>query len=161
MRLVVWCAATGVAVACALPKAEIDPSVGAAGAAPAKAGASGTGGSGTGGGGGAGTAAHGGTDVGAAGQSGEFGADARELACGDYCQTYLQNCAGFPANDYTGLDDCLKTCFTSDWPFGADQAQVNSVQCRVTHAHLAATSQNPHCFHSARVPTGTSCAPPQ
>jgi hypothetical protein len=160
MRKNVACFCAGALVgACALPKVDIDPSLGPAasggtggsnsqGGTGGKGAAPGTGGTGA-------TSASGGTDT--TGQGGNTD-DPRELACGDYCNTYLQNCLKSPANDYSGIDDCLNTCFTSDWPLGTDPAQPNSVQCRDVHAHLAATSPNPHCFHSARVPTGTSCA---
>lgn len=142
-------------VACALPKVEIDASLADAGASAGTggtAGSSGGGSAGQGGTGNAGTGPLGGT-------AGVDESDARENACGDYCATYLANCADTDANTYDNSDDCLTTCFTSDWPFGTDQAEVNSVQCRQTHAHLAATAQIPHCVHSGEFPMGTSCAP--
>jgi hypothetical protein len=130
-----------VAVACALPKVEIDESLGS--------GASGGTGSG-------GSGAKGGT--GPLGDGGEFSSDARELKCSDYCETYLENCLDSEANTYDDLDDCVITCFTSNWPFGPDEGEANSLQCRVVHAHLAAAYPNPHCFHSAEVPSLTTCA---
>jgi hypothetical protein len=150
-----WCSAC-VALACALPKYDVDSSLGSGTGASGGAGGStsggGKGGQGT-------TPGSGGSSAVVAGQGGATD-DPRELACGDYCTTYLQNCLTSPANTYTGLDDCLNTCFTSDWPFGDNLAEVNSVQCRDLHAHLAHDLPDPHCFHSAKVPHGTSCAPP-
>ena len=150
-HVLAWCGAAGLCVACALPKVDVDPAL--APEAGASGGQGGTTGAATGGTGG--TSASGGTD--GIGQAGG-GGDARELACSDYCNTYLANCSDSPANMYTGIDDCLNTCFNSDWPLGPDAAQPNSVQCRVLHAHLARDLPDPHCFHSAKVPTGTSCA---
>jgi hypothetical protein len=143
-----WAASAALVVACALPKVEIDASL-------ADAGTSAGTGAGAAGGAGGGSAGRGGS-----GNAGVDQSDARENACGDYCATYLANCADTDANTYDDSDDCLTTCFTSDWPFGTDQAAINSVQCRQTHAHLAATAQVPHCLHSAEVPMGTSCALP-
>ena len=149
---VVWVCAAGMVVACALPKVDVDPSLAPdGGASGGTGGATGSGGSTAQGA----ASGHGGSD--GLGQGGANG-DARELACNDYCTTYLANCTDSPANMYTGVDDCLNTCFTSDWPLGPDAAQPNSVQCRVLHAHLARDLPDPHCFHSAKVPSGTSCA---
>lgn len=141
----VWSAAAVLAAACALPKVDIDPSLtpGAGGGGGGKGGLSGRGGSGA-----------------VTGDAGAGVGDERELACGDYCTTYLANCGDSVANTYDNVGDCLTTCFTSDWPLGSDAAQINSVQCRVVHAHLAETMQDPHCFHSAEVPSKTTCALP-
>jgi hypothetical protein len=154
-RALVWSFAGVLLVACVLPKVDVDPSLGT--------GSGGSSGSpmtaGPVSGGSAGTGVlpeQGGTGDGTAGASD----DPRELACGDYCTTYIKNCHDSPANTYTGLDDCLDTCFTSDWPFGTDDTEPNSLQCRVVHAHLAATLQDPHCYHSAEVPSKTICALP-
>jgi hypothetical protein len=144
-RAFVWCCAAGLCVGCALPKVDVDPTLAPdAGASGGRGGTTGVGASGGIGG------------SSAQGQAG--GGDARELACNDYCNTYLANCLNSPANVYSDVDDCLNTCFNSDWPLGPDAAQPNSVQCRVLHAHLARDLPDPHCFHSAKVPTGTSCA---
>lgn len=153
-RVWTWSAAAIVAAACALPKAEVDPSLtpGAGGTGGATGGSSGTT-SGTNG-----VPNRGGTGP-VTGDAGASAQDERENACGDYCTTYLANCADFPANTYDDLGDCLNTCFTSNWPFGTNAAEVNSVQCRQVHAHLAEQNQDPHCFHSAEFPSGTSCAP--
>jgi len=144
-------AAAALAIACALPKVEIDPSLADAGA---------TGGTGAGGSSGsAGKGSSGKAGMGPLGGSaGADDGDARELACGEYCMTYEDNCGDSEANTYDDLGDCLTTCFSSDWPLGTDPGEVNSVQCRVVHAHLAADAQVPHCLHSAEVPMGTSCA---
>ena len=148
-----WAVGAVLAVACALPKVEIDPSLADAGTS------AGTGGGGSGGS--AGTSSPGKAGMGPLGGGAGAGqSDEREAACGDYCTTYETNCADNDHNTYDDLDDCLNTCFTSDWPLGSDQTQVNSVQCRRTHAHLAATAQIPHCLHSAEFPSDTSCAPP-
>jgi hypothetical protein len=143
----VWLSGACLAVACVLPKVETDPSL--------TAGAGGTAGSGAGGGlpgkGGSGPVA---------GDAGAAAGDEREGACGDYCTTYIANCADTVANTYDDIGDCLTTCFTSDWPLGTDADEPNSLQCRVFHAHLAATVQDPHCFHSAEFPSKTTCALP-
>lgn len=149
-----WSCAGLLVAACVLPSVDVDPSLGAAtggtgGGEPSAGGSSGTGGDVT--------ALQGGSGNGVSGQAGS-GDDPRELACADYCQTYLQNCKDSPANTYTGLDDCLDSCFNLGWPFGNDLTEPNSVQCRQLHAHLAKDQPNPHCFHSAKVPSGTSCA---
>jgi hypothetical protein len=150
-----WSAPALVAVACALPKYDIDPTLdatGNTGGTGGSGGASGTGGrTGTGGSG----ATGGSVGPGGAGQG-----DARELACGEYCMTYQMNCRNSPADTYDDFGDCLDTCFNSDWPLGEDAAQVNSVQCRLLHAHLAENMPDPHCFHSAEFPSKTICAPP-
>lgn len=151
-RRLAWFCAGALALACALPKVDIDPSL----AAASSGGMGGT--TNTGGSGGTGAvSASGGSSSGTGGQG---GSDDREFECGDYCTTYIQNCADSPANTYTGLDDCLNTCFTSDWPLGPDQTQPNSIQCRDLHAHLARTAPDPHCYHSAKVPSKTTCALP-
>ena len=143
------------AAACALPQYEVDPSLDDASKTGGRGGRAGNSG-GTGNSGGAGTSSTGGTgDVGPGGNGG----DARELACGEYCMTYQLNCRTSPANTYDDFGDCLDICFNSNWPFGEDQGEINSVQCRLVHAHLAAKQPDPHCFHSAEVPTGTFCAP--
>ncbi|HTQ03892.1 MAG TPA: hypothetical protein VMI54_08540 [Polyangiaceae bacterium] len=154
-----WSAASLLVAACVLPKFDVDPSLAPATGGTGGSGEPSTGGTGVTSGTGGGTAAQGGTSSNVAGQAGS-GDDPRELACADYCQTYLQNCKDSPANTYTGIDDCLDSCFNLGWPFGTDLTQVNSVQCRDLHAHLAKDLPDPHCFHSAKVPTGTSCAPP-
>lgn len=145
-RALAWSLGCGVAVACALPKIDVDPTLARAGTGGAS--------------GGRGSAGHG--TVGERGGTGALGqagaADDRELQCGDYCATYMKNCLTSPANTYDNLEDCLVTCFDSDWPLGDDQAQPNSIQCRVLHAHLAASMPDPHCFHSAEVPSGAFCA---
>ncbi len=125
-------------VACVLPEVEIDPTLEPAG---------------TGG-------ATGGTGGAVGGTGGEFGEEAREFACSEYCTTYLENCGDTPPNTYDDRDDCLTTCFSSDWPFGPVETQPNSIQCRKLHATLAAGAPDPHCFHSAEVPTKTTCALP-
>lgn len=154
MRAVLaWSLASLLVASCVLPGIDVDPSLGASGG--------GTGGTGdaAGGpiGGGGSTAAQGGTGNDAAGQS--SGDSPLEVACGDYCPTYLQNCKDSPANTYSGLADCLDTCFNAGWPLGSDVTQPNSLQCRVLHAHLAKDLPDPHCFHSAKVPSGASCTP--
>ncbi len=151
-----WTFVAGIAAACALPKVEVDASLDTSGGG---GGAVGHGGTSSGSGGNVGSPQGGGAGPGAAGQGGDMG-DARELACGDYCTTYLSNCLKSPANTYDNRDDCLNTCFNSDWPLGPDQAQPNSVQCRDLHAHYARDLPDPHCFHSAEVPTGVSCTVP-
>jgi hypothetical protein len=147
-----WVFVGGIALACALPKVEVDPSLDTSAGAAAAGGRAGTGS------GSAGKRPS--PDSGGSGGQGGDMSDARELACGEYCTTYLGNCSKSPANTYDDLDDCLNTCFNSDWPLGPDQAEPNSVQCRDLHAHLARDLPDPHCFHSAEVPTGVSCTVP-
>jgi hypothetical protein len=147
-----WALLGFVVVACVLPKVEVDPTLDPAGSGGTGA----TGGSG----GTTGGSATGGTGGATGGTGGEFGEEAREFACGDYCTTYLENCRDAPPNTYDDFNDCLTTCFGSNWPFGPDNTQVNSVQCRATHAALAKDDPDPHCFHSAEVPTQTLCALP-
>ena len=149
-----WSLAALLVASCVLPGIDVDPSLGSATdgsagkqATPESGGSSGTGGS-----------AQGGTGNNAAGAS--SGDSPLEVACGDYCPTYLQNCKDSPANMYTSLADCLDTCFTAGWPLGTDVTQPNSLQCRVLHSHLAKDQPDPHCFHSAKVPSGASCTPP-
>jgi hypothetical protein len=155
--------------ACALPKVEIDESLGAAGKGGSSAGGAGTagkgGGVGTGGsagkgglggrgGGGGGTGGDGGDDM---GQGGAEFAAAREEACFGYCRTYVAACMGHEANTYSSESQCITTCTSSNWPFGADPTESNSVQCRLFHADLATAQRNPHCFHAAEVPTQGAC----
>jgi hypothetical protein len=149
-----WVCMAGIVVACALPKVDVDPSL-----APDGGTSGGKGGTAASGGstGQAGPPGSGGSSANAQGQGGNQD-DEREIKCYDYCTTYIANCSDSPANTYTGLDDCLNTCFSSDWPLGPDPAQPNSIQCRVVHAHLARDLPDPHCFHSAKVPSGTFCA---
>jgi hypothetical protein len=157
-----WLLGASIAVACALPKIEVDPTLDqAAGTTGGAGGASGGRGGTTGGGGSAGKGLLSGKGgVGPLMNGGQGGAvdDPRELACIDYCATYLKNCLTSPANTYDDSEDCLNTCFSSDWPLGTDETQKNSLQCRQVHARLARDNPNPHCFHSAELPTGTSCA---
>jgi hypothetical protein len=143
-----WALLGFVVVACVLPKVEVDETL-----APG----AGTGGTGaTGGNGGSGGS--GGSSGSGGGTGGEFGEEAREFACNEYCTTYFKNCADEPPNTYDDATDCLTTCFTSGWPFGPDDTEPNSIQCRSLHATLAAGAPDPHCFHSAEVPTKTTCA---
>jgi hypothetical protein len=134
-----------VAVGCFLPKADFDPNAGkaAAGSGGAGAGAAGKGG-------GAGTGGTGGVDV----------ETQRELLCGEYCDFYFMACTGNEANTYDDKNDCFLTCVTSDWPLG-DLNGLNepgTIKCRRDHAELANTSGvDPHCFHSAEVPTKGVC----
>ena len=74
-------------------------------------------------------------------------------------------CSDFDeANTYSSELDCNTTCFTSLWPIGVTTDR-GSICCRWLHATLAAqglTTQDPHCFHAAEVPSkGESggCAP--
>ena len=141
-----WSCAAALVAACALPKVDIDPSLApAAGAGRATVGGGGSGGT---------------SGQTSGGTSGQAGGDDRELACDDYCTTYLMNCLTSPANTYDNRDDCLNTCFESDWPLGTDDSQPNSIQCRDLHAHLARDLPDPHCFHSAEVPSGAFCTVP-
>ena len=149
-RSLLWSLVSAGALACALPEAKVDPALdapasGGTGGSAAGMGAGGSAGSGIGGMGG-----------------GDFSEEAREVACLDYCTTYLANCADSPPNTYEDENDCLNTCATAGWPFGPITLQENSLQCRQAHAKLAASAQDPHCFHSSEFPTKTICQlPPQ
>jgi hypothetical protein len=90
----------------------------------------------------------------------------RESACINYCQQYIEACGDFEeANTYSGVANCTSICIGSLWPVGDTTTGSGSICCRWLHATLAAqnlTSQNPHCFHSAEVPTlgeTGGCAP--
>jgi hypothetical protein len=131
-----------VAVGCFLPDVEFDPTVGKR----ASGGAGGTGGS--------------------AGTGGEAGIDLStqiELDCGEYCDLYFMACGAHEANTYDDKSDCVLTCATSGWPL-KDPDTINApgtIECRKFHAGLANTQgADPHCFHSAEVPTKTACGDP-
>jgi hypothetical protein len=142
--------------ACVLPSAEVDENFltgGAGGSAP-RGGAAGSGGAGglAGRGGSAGKAA-------IAGSAGA-GGDPREDACIEYCDLYFQACELHPSNTYVDDRACRSTCFLAPWPFGSDPEEKDSVQCRLVHAGFAVDiSPDPHCFHSAAVPTMGACEP--
>ncbi len=142
-----------------LPNFDVDPSLGASSGGSGGSGEPSSGGTGASSGTGGSSATQGGSANAAGGQAGS-GDSPLEVACGDYCPTYLQNCKNSPANMYTSLADCLDTCFNAGWPLGSDVTEPNSLQCRVLHAHLAKDQPDPHCFHSAKVPSGASCTPP-
>jgi hypothetical protein len=141
-----------VASGCVLPDVEFDPNIGKA--------AAGTGG-GAGAGGGAGS---GGTaGKGGGGASGAGGVDLGtqiELDCGTYCDRYFMACTGHVANTYDDKSDCFLTCTSSGWPL-KDPNMLNApgtIECRAHHADLANTmGPDPHCFHSAEVPSMGAC----
>jgi hypothetical protein len=154
--------------------------VNAGGALGGSGGAAGTGGAGAAGSagtGGTGTGGTGGSSTGAGGTASVVPnpmdvimectpALDRETACINYCQQYIEACGDFEeANTYGGVADCTATCIGSLWPVGDTTTGSGSICCRWLHATLAAqnlTSQNPHCFHAAEVPSlGQSggCAP--
>jgi hypothetical protein len=155
-----WLALAGlVAVSCFLPDVEFDPSVGkgaagrgGSGGVSGSAGSSGQGGSG-------GTAGKGGT-TGAGGEGGVDLGTQIELTCDEYCMRYFTACDGHEANTYDDRNDCFLTCVTSEWPLG-DRDQPNesgTIECRRVHAGLALTQGvDPHCFHSAEVPSKGIC----
>jgi hypothetical protein len=135
-----------VAAGCFLPDVEFDANAGKAGAS-----AAGTGGDGSGG------------TAGTGGSGGSAGLDLStqtELDCGEYCDLYFTACNGHEANTYDDKPDCFLTCVTSDWPLN-DPNMINApgtIDCRKTHAGLANTQgADPHCFHSAEVPTKGAC----
>jgi hypothetical protein len=138
-----------VAAGCFLPDVEFDPNAGKAGA----------------GSGGAGQGAVGGTagKGGSGGSGGEGGMDLStmiELDCTEYCDVYFDACEGQPANTYDDQLDCFATCTTSGWPL-RDPDELNAggtIECRLSHAKLALVGpQDPHCFHSAEVPSKGVC----
>ena len=138
--------------ACALPAVEIDPTIGASGSGGSGGNPEGGRGGGSGAGGSAGKQG---------GSGGTVQEDPREEACRSYCSIYVVACAGHPKNTYADSFQCSDVCNGSDWPFGMDLTQVNSLQCRLDHAKRARDiAPDPHCAHSAEFPEGTSCAPP-
>jgi hypothetical protein len=143
---------------------------GAAGTGGTTAGTGGTGAGGTGAGGSGGSTGAGGSSNpprDPAGVIRECTQDVdRESACIGYCQQFIEACGDFPAaNTYEGVTDCTETCILSQWPVGDTTTGSGSICCRFLHATLAAqliTSQDPHCFHSAEVPSRPEmggCAP--
>jgi hypothetical protein len=132
-----------VAVGCVLPDVEFDPNVGKAGAG--SGGTAGTGGS-----------------AGKGGSSGAGGMDLStliEMDCAEYCDLYFVACTGHVANTYDDKSDCFLTCSSSGWPL-SDPNMLNAptIECRKHHAELANTSgPDPHCFHSAEVPSMGQC----
>lgn len=150
-----FAAAGLVAVSCFLPDVEFDPNAGNGAGGKGSAGVGGTGGSA--GKGAGGTGGSGGTGA----EGGEGGTDLGtqiEVACTGYCSTYFEACDGAPGNTYDDENDCLVTCATAGWPLGVGE-QSNSISCRAFHANLALTSGmlDPHCFHSAEVPSKGKC----
>lgn len=127
-----------VAASCALPEVVYDPAAGTGGT-------TGTGGTG-----------------GTTGDAGASGDD-RESVCLEYCGIYFGACEDFEANTYASEVDCNDKCIVPEaqggWPFGPPSAP-NTVECRFVHAKLARdnpTMLDPHCFHSAEVPTKGAC----
>lgn len=84
----------------------------------------------------------------------------RESGCIAYCARYLMACEAHESNTYASETDCIETCVFSLWPMGS-AAEPESICCRFTHAGFANTlGTNPHCFHSAEVPSQAGgCAP--
>jgi hypothetical protein len=78
-----------------------------------------------------------------------------ENACSRYCREFFANCSEHPASEsYESELDCRVKCFRSGWEVG-EVDTPNSIRCRETHAELARIlGPDPHCFHSAEVPTG-------
>jgi hypothetical protein len=138
-----WLALVGlVAVGCLLPDVEFDPNVGKS---------AGRGGAGQGGSGGSG---------GTAGMGGVNVSTQRELLCGEYCDLYFTACSANEANTYDDKNDCFLTCVTSDWPIGDPDVlnESGTIRCRKAHAELAnSQGVDPHCFHSAEVPSKGVC----
>lgn len=150
-----FAAAGLVAVSCFLPDVDYDPNVGKAGAGVG--GGAGAGGSAAGRGGKGGGGGTGGTDA----SGGEGGVDQGtlvEMACGEYCDTYFEACGSHEANTYDDETDCNITCASAGWPLGEGQAP-GTISCRIVHAGLALNTGDldPHCFHSAEVPTKGGC----
>jgi len=110
--------------------------------------------------GGAGGVAGGGGSSSAASLDGGPVAEDSEQACINYCDTFFENCGNNPANDYRDVEDCYLVCGNSDWPIG-NGSTTNSITCRLAHAVLAVTENNPdlHCMHARREPD-PSCPPP-
>jgi len=113
----------------------------------------GTGGSVTGGTGGTATGGAGGAPGGAGGEGG--GNDGpRAAACADYCEAYYDaGCDGFDAtNSYESEDHCNAACMAADWGIEGDG---NTIECRTTHAGLAAGGDaDTHCGHASANSTG-------
>lgn len=145
-----------VAVSCFLPDVEFDANAGKG--AAGRGGGAGAGAGATGKGGSGGTAGKGGSSSGTGGEGGVDLGTQIEMACSQYCSTYFDACEGTEANTYDDQLDCLITCTTAGWPLGEGE-EGGTISCRRVHANLALSTglADPHCFHSAEVPTKGKC----
>ena len=68
------------------------------------------------------------------------------LSCTSYCAAIMSACTG-PNAQYGSTDDCMHAC--PNFPVGmAGDTSGNTLGCRTTHAMLAASATNPHCWHA-------------
>jgi hypothetical protein len=75
--------------------------------------------------------------------TGEAGA---ALSCTSYCAAIMSACTG-PNAQYMSTDACMNAC--PNFPVGmAGDTSGNTLGCRTTHAMLAASATNPHCWHA-------------
>ena len=84
---------------------------------------------------------------------------ANSAECQDYCTTIMANCTGGESSptsnqQYGSIDNCLAVC--KAFPIGnASDTSGNTLGCRNTHAHLAATGAALHCPHAGPGGDGT------
>lgn len=150
------------AVSCFLPNVEFDPNAGKGAAGRegvgGSAGSAGMG-AGAGAGGSAGKGGSGGTG-GSTAQGGEGGTgkgDEIEEKCFQYCETYFDACEFEVANTYDDELDCIVTCSSTGWPLGTFE-EPGTIMCRLRHAGFALGGlKDPHCFHSAEIPSKGMC----
>jgi hypothetical protein len=73
------------------------------------------------------------------------------LTCSNYCAVMMQNCSG-PYLEYLSNDVCMKMCgyMTAGqfYPLGTEPDNVDTLGCRLWHAHTAATNPEVHCRHA-------------
>jgi hypothetical protein len=80
--------------------------------------------------------------------SGAAGDSSRVAACESYCDIVVSSCGESGEHtQYPNAAHCMATCAT---------LPTEAIECRRTHANLAATSgQNPHCDHAGPAGVGT------
>lgn len=68
------------------------------------------------------------------------------LSCTSYCTAVMAACTGANAQ-YQSMAECMNAC--PSFPVGmAGDTSGNTLGCRTTHAMLAASATNPHCWHA-------------
>jgi hypothetical protein len=82
-----------------------------------------------------------GADTGSGGEAGPAA-----LSCTSYCASIMSVCTGANAQ-YVSQQACMNAC--SLFPVGmAGDTSGNTLGCRTTHAMLAGSATNPHCWHA-------------
>jgi hypothetical protein len=73
------------------------------------------------------------------------------LTCANYCAVIAQNCTG-GNQEYLSNDVCLKACSYMQagqfYSASTEPPNVDSLGCRLWHAHSAATHPETHCRHA-------------